>query len=130
MMSVSAKKQSTDSRKNGSKRGEDLKRAGIALVAANNEDWLGNAERVVMLYAPHDREFMPDEFKHYPGIGSPKHSNAWGALTRTLKAHGFMRPTERYVKSSSAINHAHKYTTYRRIPVWRPDQPKLEEKLY
>lgn len=92
--------------------GERLKDEGIALVGDNNADWLGNALRLVELHAPIGEEFMAEIFKLIPGIGSPTHPNAWGALTRLARHQKIIFPTGRFGKSSSVSNHAHWYSIY------------------
>ena len=94
--------------------GERRRDDGIWLVSMNNLDWLGNALDVVQRHAPHDREFMAEEFRNYPGIGTPRHENTWGALTRTAILQRIIVATGRTAKARSPGNHAHRYMIYRR----------------
>jgi len=95
--------------------GEARKAAGIQLVGANATIWMGNALRIMMLYAPdYPNEFLAEIFKSFPGIGDPHSSHAWGALTRRAKELGVIVGTDRWVKSHSPLNNAHKYELYTR----------------
>jgi hypothetical protein len=47
------------------------------------------------------------------GLEQPKHSNAWGTVTRTLAMRGLLQNTGRYKKMSNPTSHS------RRNPVWR-----------
>jgi len=96
--------------------GEARKAAGINLVSGNGTIWMGNALRIVMLYAPdYPNEFLAEIFKTFPGIGQPHHVNAWGALTRRAKELRIIVGTDRFVKSHSPLNNAHPYELYTRV---------------
>lgn len=94
--------------------GERRRDAGISLTTGNNIEWMARALAIVRVYAPRSRDFMAEEFRLYPGIGTPASPNAWGALTRTLVRQGVIEHTGRYSKASSTRNHAHAYPVYRR----------------
>jgi hypothetical protein len=93
--------------------GEARRDEGISLTTGNNLDWMANAFRIVCQHLP-EGEFMAEIFRTFPGIGSPNHPNAWGALTRTLVQQHVIVATGEYAKASSVRNHAHTYKVYRR----------------
>jgi len=94
--------------------GRRLKKEGIDLVGQNNHDWMVAALIIVATHAPIDREFMAEEFRGYPNIGEPGHSNAWGALTNLLIKRKVIEPTGKYAQATGRSNHAHTYKIYRR----------------
>jgi hypothetical protein len=103
-----------------SSEGERRRDYGTDLTAANNRAWMDTAFAVVSLYAPHDRTFLAEEFRTYPGIGSPRHPNAWGALTLKAVRKGIIEHTGQWAKAKSARNHAHYYKVYRLCPLFGP----------
>jgi hypothetical protein len=95
--------------------GERRKDEGIGVTTDNYLDWMANAIYLVDVHAPHDRHFMAEEFRAYPGIGSPKSPNSWGALTNlAVRRRIIEKVPNTYSKSSSVRNHAHEYKVYRR----------------
>jgi hypothetical protein len=105
--------------------GERDKLLGQALVADNNLDWLADAVHFLDLYLPYDTDFMGEYFRRLlvPLIGYPKGNGTWGMLTSMIlrKHPRLIYGTGRYFKSSSAINHGHKYEIYRRCRYGKPN---------
>jgi hypothetical protein len=104
--------------------GEARRDMGINLVADNNRIWFDNAFHIVvrqLTIACPKEPFLAEVFRAFPGIGNPRHPNAWGALTRVLLIRHILTPAEgleekEYVKATSVKSHAHRYRRYLRGP--------------
>jgi hypothetical protein len=59
---------------------------------------------------------MGEILRTLPGIGEPQSPAAWGALARRCVELQIIEPVpNKFFKSSSPQNHAHKYQVYRRV---------------
>ena len=96
--------------------GQDLKQAGINLVAAHNDEWMAKALRNLTAFMHHQPEFTLEDFRREwrrYGNPEPTHSNAWGSVTRTAAGRGMIAKTGEYRQATEPSSHA------RMLPVWK-----------
>ena len=100
--------------------GEDLKNAGMAQVAENNDMWMIKA---IHLYNQWARDKVGvavtgesiRKLISFHGI-VPKHPNAWGALINHLVKQERLKPTKDWVKMSDPKSHARLTPLYEVMP--------------
>jgi hypothetical protein len=97
--------------------GEQAKDEGIDLVLANSGDWYPAAMACCKRFLPHAEVIHSDDFKILVlrHVGEPHVPQCWGALVNRLHKAGIIEATGNFKKSKAPKNHAHPYTTWRRV---------------
>ena len=95
-----------------SSEGDRLRDEGTARVASHNVDWMTRA-LIAVCNIPKGTLLMGEDLRRV-FYEKPKHSNAWGALTRTAVLRGFLVDTGEVRKSRRASAHSRRNPVYRR----------------
>lgn len=98
--------------------GADLRNKGISQVSDNNDDWMEacfvESARAFGVRSANDTFTGEDiRFHCQETVGSPKHSNAWGALINHLIRNGIIVPTGNHRPMRDLFSHARSTPLYR-----------------
>ena len=95
--------------------GRRRKRAGMALAASNNSQWMRDRLEDLREYARATGSFPIEFFRAYCALNGkppPSSPNAWGSFATFARNQGVIRWTEKYVNASSVKTHAHPVKLY------------------
>jgi len=96
--------------------GSRRKRAGMALAASRNSEWMQSALEDLRVFAAAREEFPMEVYRAYRKLRhmpAPTSPNCWGAFSSTAIKAGIIEPTGRYIKASSVKTRAHPVAVYR-----------------
>lgn len=95
--------------------GEQLRDSGIALVTANNKEWMVEARQLLNVVVWKGQQVTGEEIKKrmlLVGLQQPKSKNCWGALIKWAVNHRYLQDSGKSKKCTDVSAH------YRRTVVW------------
>lgn len=99
-------------------KGKQLRDKGIERVSEHNNDWLARCIGEAIIFVASREDFTGEDirFRCEAYVGSPKHPNAWGALTKSLVSRKIIQPTGEYRTPRDKSSHARMIQVYRKHP--------------
>lgn len=99
----------------GSLTGQDLKKAGQAIVLTLSHDWVDVAFDTLRKFCRRRKregrpEFVFEEFRYFcwsAGMKQPRSPNAWGALSSRAESCGLIKKTGKTKPARSLRTHGH-----------------------
>ena len=95
--------------------GEELRDVGIAVVSANNDSWMIEAQLEARRFVMTQHgSFIGEDIRFHvrSKIGEPKHPNAWGALGKRLLDNRVIQPTGGHRAMKDRTSHARQTPIY------------------